>query len=142
MQSGPSETSNPVPDNSTSEEPNASQYGSQPDGLRPDERLSGRQGGTGASTSPADVSPLSVSSDDSFEEFGARLSSTRAKTHKSTAQRIADYENALSPSPPRKYSEGPGLIVVKSKNSKQDGLQLNDFPNGNSAPSLLLVELR
>ncbi|TVY37226.1 F-box/WD repeat-containing protein [Lachnellula occidentalis] len=45
-------------------------------------------------------------------------------------KRISEYENALSPSPPRKQSEGPGFKVVKKKGATRDGgPQLDDFPN-------------
>ncbi|KAJ8060401.1 hypothetical protein OCU04_010730 [Sclerotinia nivalis] len=46
-------------------------------------------------------------------------------------QRIAEYENALAPSPPRKQPEGPGFMVVKKKGSMRsdEGPQLEDFPN-------------
>ena len=46
-------------------------------------------------------------------------------------KRISEYENALSPSPPRKLSEGPGFKVVKKKGATRgDGPQLDEFPNG------------
>ncbi|TVY27283.1 F-box/WD repeat-containing protein [Lachnellula hyalina] len=45
-------------------------------------------------------------------------------------KRISEYENALSPSPPRKQSEGPGFKVVKKKGATRgDGPQLDNFPN-------------
>ncbi|ESZ95910.1 hypothetical protein SBOR_3723 [Sclerotinia borealis F-4128] len=45
-------------------------------------------------------------------------------------QRIAEYENALALSPPRKQPEGPGFKVVKKKGSMSDeGPQLENFPN-------------
>jgi hypothetical protein len=44
---------------------------------------------------------------------------------------ISDYENASTPSPPRKQSEGPGFKVVRRKdNTAPPALLLQDFPNG------------
>ncbi|TVY56087.1 F-box/WD repeat-containing protein pof10, partial [Lachnellula suecica] len=43
--------------------------------------------------------------------------------------RIAEYENALLPPPPRKLSEGLGFKVTKKKNVAVDGLKLEEFPN-------------
>ena len=46
-------------------------------------------------------------------------------------QRIAEYENALVPSLPRKQPEGPGFKIVKKKGGTSDeGHQLENFPNG------------
>lgn len=58
-------------------------------------------------------------------------------------QRIAEYENALAPSPPRKQSEGPGFQVVKKKGSTGDeGPQLESFPNGIFKPiSMISVDI-
>ena len=50
---------------------------------------------------------------------------------KPSFQRISEYENALSPSPPRKPSEGPGFKVIKHKGkSTLDGTEFEKFPNG------------
>jgi hypothetical protein len=49
---------------------------------------------------------------------------------KPSFQRISEYENALSPSTPRKQSEGPGFKIVKNKGNRLDGPQLANFPNG------------
>ncbi|KAF4626753.1 hypothetical protein G7Y89_g11404 [Cudoniella acicularis] len=48
---------------------------------------------------------------------------------KASFQRISEYENALSPSPPRKQSEGPGFKVVKKRGTRLDAPQLDKFPN-------------
>jgi hypothetical protein len=58
---------------------------------------------------------------------------------KPSFQRISEYENALSPTPPRKQSEGPGFKVIKKKGNRLDGPQLDKFPNGMS--SLILRPL-
>jgi hypothetical protein len=49
---------------------------------------------------------------------------------KPSYQRIAEYENALAPSSPRKENEGPAFKVIKKKGNRLDGLQLDNFPNG------------
>jgi hypothetical protein len=51
---------------------------------------------------------------------------------KPSFQQISEYENALSPSPPRKESEGPGFKIIKKKGNRLDGPQLDSFPNGMS----------
>jgi hypothetical protein len=65
------------------------------------------------------------------DEFrGLNLSESNEERPKPSFQRISEYENALSPSPPRKASEGPGFKIVKKKGSRIDGPQLDQFPNG------------
>ena len=50
---------------------------------------------------------------------------------KPSFQRISEYENALSPSPPRKQNEGPGFKVVKHKGKNTlEGTEFDKFPNG------------
>jgi hypothetical protein len=49
---------------------------------------------------------------------------------KPSFQRISEYENALSPSPLRKQSEGPGFKIIKKKGNNVDGPHLDKFPNG------------
>ncbi|RDW80761.1 hypothetical protein BP5796_05459 [Coleophoma crateriformis] len=51
------------------------------------------------------------------------------KRPKPSFQRISEYENALSPSPPRKQNDGPAFKVVKKKGNRLDGPQLENFPN-------------
>jgi hypothetical protein len=60
------------------------------------------------------------------------LGESNEERPKPSFQRISEYENALSPSPPRKASEGPGFKVVKKKGGRPDGPQLDQFPNGTS----------
>jgi hypothetical protein len=45
-------------------------------------------------------------------------------------QRIAAYENASSPPPPKRHTEGPLFKVVKKSSTKMEGLRLEEFPNG------------
>ncbi|QSZ34288.1 hypothetical protein DSL72_005878 [Monilinia vaccinii-corymbosi] len=61
---------------------------------------------------------------------GLNLESNFENRPRASYQRIAEYENALAPSPPRKQSEGPGFQVVKKKgNVTDEGPQLENFPN-------------
>lgn len=57
-----------------------------------------------------------------------KKSETRPKP---SFQRISEYENALSPSPPRKPNHGPIFTVVKKPGNALSGPQLENFPNGN-----------
>jgi hypothetical protein len=66
-----------------------------------------------------------------------RLDQGNENKPKASFQRISEYENALSPSPPRKPSEGPGFKVIKHKGkSTLDGTEFENFPNG--MPNLIL----
>jgi hypothetical protein len=56
---------------------------------------------------------------------------------KPSYQQIAEYENALAPSPLRKENEGPAFKVIKKKGNRLDGPQLDNFPNGMMVASLL-----
>lgn len=70
------------------------------------------------------------------QEQWERLSITGLSESKPTVpkyQQIADYENASSPSPPRKDSEGPAFKVIKHKGHSVNGVQLDEFPNGTSS---------
>ena len=51
---------------------------------------------------------------------------------KPSFQRISEYENALSPSPPKRRNNGPGFTVIKKPGNALHGPQLEDFPNGNN----------
>ena len=84
-----------------------------------------------SSSSPNAVGPAS-SGDYRLQEELRRLSlSDRDDTRpKPSFQRISEYENALTPSPPRKQSEGPGFKIIKKKGNRLDGPALEEFPNG------------
>lgn len=92
------------------------------------------------------VSPRSVRGDASFGVVGAggeganadslqerlrRLNDvheeSNAKRSKNAGQRISEYENALTPAVPR---QALGFKVIKRADSRSDGVQLSDFPNG------------
>jgi len=81
-------------------------------------------------------SPTSSSGDDIGlpEQLGRLNVGDRLSTKsKASFQRIADYENATSPSPPRVQSEGPGFTIVKRKGPSVHGPKLEEFPNGKTA---------
>ena len=68
-----------------------------------------------------------------LQEQLERLSITDRVNEQSVApkyQQIADYENAASPSPPRKNSEGPAFKIIKRKGQVTSTVQLDEFPNG------------
>ncbi|EHL00138.1 F-box [Glarea lozoyensis ATCC 20868] len=72
----------------------------------------------------------SVDTEGAQDEFRRlNLRESNEERPKPSFQRISEYENALSPSPPRKASEGPGFKVVKKKGGRTDGPQLDQFPN-------------
>ena len=56
-------------------------------------------------------------------------------------QQISEYENALSPSTPRKQYEGPGFKIINKRGNRLDGPQLVSFPNGMYSQSFLDVNL-
>ncbi|CZT06765.1 related to f-box/wd-repeat protein pof10 [Rhynchosporium agropyri] len=60
---------------------------------------------------------------------GLNVSNADEDRPKPTFQLISEYENALSPVPPRKLSDGPAFKVVKKKGQRDGGPQLENFPN-------------
>lgn len=135
MPSEPIETSTHITIPSNASEPiNASQYGIRPEELHSsDERDSLHEESLSADSSPT-PNPIQAHStgDARLQDELRRLSlGDRNDTRpKPSFQRISEYENALSPSPPRKQSEGPGFKIIKKKNDRIDGPQLDAFPNG------------
>ena len=135
MQSEPLETSlRTVTPSNTSEPTNASQYGIRPENLHSaDLRDYLQDESPSANPSPVpSSSPAHSSGDASCQNDLRRLSfgDRHEARPKPSFQRISEYENALSPSAPRKQSEGPVFKIIKKKNSSIDGLQLDAFPNG------------
>jgi hypothetical protein len=135
MQPEPIETSNNVFTQITAPQPvNASQHGILSEQLHP-----------AAVRDPLDETHISAEPSPSPNAANAR-SSGDARLHeelrrlslgdrnetrpKPSFQRISEYENALTPSPPRKQSEGPGFKIIKKKGNRLDGPQLDEFPNG------------
>jgi hypothetical protein len=87
-------------------------------------------GGLFAAGSPSEVAPLHD------QLSGLSLDDKSRARPKPSFQRISEYENALSPLPPRKLNQGPGFTVVKKSGNNLHGPQLENFPNGNN-PVLL-----
>lgn len=134
MQSESNESSHiPNPAN-TSEPSNASQYGFHTDQLRSAEAhdpFTGQQHDSPASIDAGDVATSRL--DDVFlsERLqGLNVNDGLENRPKPSFQRISEYENALSPSPPRRQNEGPAFKVIKKKGGKNDGPKLDEFPNG------------
>lgn len=79
-------------------------------------------------------SPASSSGDDgglSERLDGLNVKHSSSQRAKASFQRIADYENATSPSPPKRtHSDGPAFQIVKRKGQSVEGPQLQEFPNG------------
>lgn len=134
MQPEPTETSTQFTSFSTASPTNASQYGSYDDSLDPAgshrEQLQESSSAT-VSTSPERGGPL--------ESQVRRLSvSSRNTPLKASAQRISDYENALSPALGKVDWEGPGFKVIKKKGHRLDAPQIERFPNGRPADTQIL----
>lgn len=81
-------------------------------------------GGSSETRSPSDAALQDKLSQLRLDE----KSETRPKP---SFQRISEYENALSPSPPRKPNHGPTFTVVRKSGNAFTGPQLEHFPNGN-----------
>jgi hypothetical protein len=134
MQSSPSEYSTHF---STHETPtdltNPSNYGFHPPHLHSGELASSRGSSSGGSSPSIGSAGWQSPLDGGVEESLRRLNiETNGEHHpRPSYQRIAEYESALSPTPPRKHSEGPAFKVVRKKGGKVDeGPQLENFPNG------------
>lgn len=142
MQPERTETSNNIPTQINAPQPiNTSQYGILSEelhsaGLRDPPHETQLFAESSASLNATDA--LS-SGDTRLQDELRRLSlSDRADTRpKPSFQRISEYENALTPSPPRKQSEGPGFRIIKKKGNKLDGPKLDEFPNGMRQPTTL-----
>ena len=58
--------------------------------------------------------------------FGDRNDAASILTYK----RTSEYEDALSPTPPKKQGGGPRFKIIKGKADHKEGPQLDTFPNG------------
>jgi len=136
MQSEPIETSNSNPTQTDAEQPtNASQYGIFHDEHSAEVRNSLHETRISAESSPSpDAVDSQPSRDVRLRDELRRLSiGDRKDTRpKPSFQRISEYENALTSSPTRKQSEGPGFKIIKKKGNRLDAPQLDEFPNGMS----------
>jgi hypothetical protein len=141
MQPEPLEASTQLqPQTNASEPSNASHHGFLPAHLHPadlrDALEEGRVESPG-SGHPADAAESRSREDTSLpaELRRLRLDQGIENKPKASFQRISEYENALSPSPPRKQSEGPGFKVIKHKGKNTfDGTEFEQFPNGMPIP--------
>ena len=118
-----------------SETSNTSQYGFLPKQLHSTElrdSLEEEHSATSKSSTTPNVADPPSHDDGRLQEQlrGLSLGDSTDNRPKPSFQRISEYENALSPSPPRKPSEGPGFKVIKKKGNRDDSLQLDQFPNG------------
>jgi hypothetical protein len=132
MQPEPIETSSDFIPSNASEPINASQYG-----IRPGEPHTGaresREGILPAESTPARISIQGRASGDARVQEELRrlnLPTKSATPPKPSFLRISEYENALSPLPPRKQGEGLGFKIIKRKGNSLEGPQLDSFPNG------------
>lgn len=127
MQPEPTETSTYIQNTNASESSTAPQYGfhplPQPSAVLGDSRE--QYHGELESASPAGEDAGLQS-----RLRGLNVDNANENRPKPSFQLISEYENALSPSSPRKQSEGPGFKVVKKKGNRLDGPQLQNFPNG------------
>lgn len=115
---------------------NASQYGLPANHLPAE----GPRGASpGGNTAPAGSSAVRSAGDAELHRQFRRLSldDSSETRPRPSFQRISEYENALSPSPPKKPKQGPSFTVVKKQGSTLSGPQLETFPNGNYPTSPL-----
>ena len=135
MQPEPIDTSSRITTPSTaSEHINASQHGIRPDELHSaDARdsLHGDRLSAESSHAPDAIPARSIGDTILPEELRRLILGDRNDPRPNPSfQRISEYENALSPSPPRQRNEGPGFKIIKKKNNGIAGPQLDAFPNG------------
>lgn len=140
MQSEPIAASTPPQHQIDASEPtNASQHGILPDPLQSTDLRDSHDEARIESTAEAsgvDDSESSHGDEDTLPTEVRRLQLNEGthKRPKASFQRISEYENALSPSPPRKDSEGPTFKVVKKKGNTLNGAEFEKFPNGTRSP--------
>lgn len=118
--------------------PTSSQHGSpldRPDlrstdqqSLPIDERVEGTDTTSESDRSPTDQRGGFPSLTRQLE--GLNVADGSTATAKPKYYQISDYENASSPSPPRKNSDGPAFKVIKRKGHNVASVQLDEFPNG------------
>ncbi|PQE10178.1 hypothetical protein CJF32_00000703 [Rutstroemia sp. NJR-2017a WRK4] len=133
MQSSPSEYSTHFPSHETPTDfTDSSNYGFHPPQIHSGELASSRGSSSGGSSPSIGSAGWQSPLDGGVEESLRRLNiETNGEHHpRPSYQRIAEYESALSPTPPKKHSEGPAFKVVRKKGGKVDeGPQLENFPN-------------
>ena len=135
MQPEPIESSTHTPELNASESSSTPQYGihdlPQPSAfLRDSREQHSDEPESAAGERSADVLD-SAGLEHQVQEFrGLNIRDENENRPKASFQVISEYENALSPSPARKSSEGLGFKVIKKKGHRLDGPQLENFPNG------------
>ncbi|ATZ55971.1 hypothetical protein BCIN_12g05140 [Botrytis cinerea B05.10] len=136
--SPPDNTNRIITFENPSDLPNSSNHGIHSPQLQSSELVSPRNG-LGNSTASSTPSTSSSGTGSGWRSplngvdealRGLNLDTNMENRPRPSYQRIAEYENALAPSPPRKQPEGPGFKVVKKKGSTgEEGPQLENFPN-------------
>ena len=114
---------------------NAFQYGNLSEHLPSAERRNSLEEDDGDSSEwshESSVAEFTVPEERRLQEQLRRLNlnDTHETRPKPSFQRISEYENALSPLPPRKENDGPGFKIIKRKGNRLSGPQLDNFPNG------------
>jgi len=141
MQPEPTELSNHILNTTNASEPtNASQYGFLPDPLHSAELhdYSPEERGQTANAAAATAAVETASTEEVHEQVAQLNQQGGNETRpKPSFQQISEYENALSPSPTKRQSEGPGFKVIKTKGNIADGSQLTEFPNGTYLSTLM-----
>lgn len=144
MQSHPHEFTTRTPPTSTPQSPTATSQDGFPQqeqgglfaghaDLQPDDRVQHSADSSDRASSP--TSPTTVGPAIAEQLGRLRLRDHVDRPAKPKFYQISDYENASTPSPPRKQSEGPGFKVVRRKDhATPPALLLQDFPNGELMP--------
>lgn len=115
----------------TEEQQSGAQYGFQPHSSRSADPLLPRDGGVFLHEEDTASAPASGDAEVIQRLRQTNLNGNVEDRIRPSVQRIAEYENALLPQPPKKQDEGPGFKIVKKKKGHTlDGPQLDRFPNG------------
>lgn len=138
MQPEPIESSTNTPELNAPESSSTPQYGihplPQPPAVLHDSREQHVDDETAAGEQHADavVESAALEEEHGLQEQvrGLNIQNADENRPRPSFQLISEYENALSPSPARKSSEGLGFKVVKKKGHRLDGPKLENFPNG------------
>jgi hypothetical protein len=130
MQSDPTELSNQLPNTTNAVSNNVLQYGFLPVEPHTPGSEHDQRNDSGTSTTPVVPPQASAGHAASLEARLRRLSVGHATPTKFPAQRIAEYENALSSATSKYEAEGPGFMIIKKKGHRLGGPRLDQFPNG------------
>jgi hypothetical protein len=140
MQPEPSELSTDILNTLDAQDPdNTSQHGFLPNELHSADlrdHLPDGSAASGCSIRASDVIETQLSDEAELHEEqlrGLSFGGSHETRSKPSFQRISEYENALSPSTPRRQYEGPGFKIINKKGNRLDGPQLVSFPNGTNS---------